>query len=39
MMKIKMEKMFAEDLGENLTILMHQPSLPAYKDFFRKLMD
>lgn len=39
MMKIKVEKMFAEDLGESLTVLMLDPSLPVYKEFFKKLMD
>jgi hypothetical protein len=38
-MKVKVEKMFAEDLGESLTTLMVEPNIANYKEFFRKLMD
>jgi hypothetical protein len=38
-MRVKVEKMFAEDLGESLSHLVFYPSIANYKEFFRKLMD
>jgi hypothetical protein len=38
-LKIRVEKIFAEDLGESLTVLLREPNLSSYKELFRKLMD